>query len=86
MDLRADPSPSLMREASQKGIEVLAGHTVTDVDGGRGVGAVGAMRHDGASAFGGVKWMECDLLAMSGGWNPAAGLYSQSGGKPAVRR
>ena len=81
VDLRADPSPSLMREASQKGIEVLAGHTVTDVDGGRGVGAVGAMRHDGASAFGGVKWMECDLLAMSGGWNPAAGLYSQSGGK-----
>ena len=81
VDLRPDPSPALVAEATRAGIEVLAGHTVTDVDGGRGVETVGAMRHDGASAFGGVKWMECDLLAMSGGWNPAAGLYSQSGGK-----
>ena len=81
VDLRPDPSAPVVAEASRKGIEVLAGHTVTDVDGGRSVGIVGAMRHDGASAFGGVKWMECDLVAMSGGWNPAAGLYSQSGGK-----
>ena len=81
VDLRPDPSRSLVSEASRRGIEVLAAHTVTHVDGGRGVGTVGAMRHDGASAFGGVKWMECDLLAMSGGWNPVAGLYSQSGGK-----
>ena len=81
VDLRPDPSPSLAAEAARRGIEVLPGHTVTDVDGGRGLETVGAMRHDGASSFGGVKWMECDLLAMSGGWNPAAGLYSQSGGK-----
>ncbi len=81
VDLRPDPSPSLVAEASGKGIDVLPGHTVTDVDGGRGVESAGAMRHDGSSAHGGVRWMECDLLAMSGGWNPAAGLYSQSGGK-----
>ncbi len=81
VDLRPDPSPALVAEAAGAGIEVLAGHTVTDVDGGRGVGTVGAMPHDGATAHGGVRWMECDMLAMSGGWNPAAGLYSQSGGR-----
>ena len=81
VDLRPDPSPAVVAEVSRKGIEVLAGHTVTDVDGGRGVGTVGAMRHDGNSAHGGARWMECDLVGMSGGWNPAAGLYSQSGGK-----
>ena len=81
VDLRPEPSPFLVSEATRAGVEVLAGHTVTDVDGGRGVGTVGAMPHDGATAHGGVRWMECDLLAMSGGWNPAAGLYSQSGGR-----
>ena len=81
VDLRPDPNPALVAEATRAGTEVLAGHTVTDVDGGRGVETVGATRHDGGSANGGVRWMECDLLAMSGGWNPAAGLYSQSGGK-----
>ena len=81
VDLRPEPSPVLVAEAAGAGIDVLAGHTVTDVDGGRGVGTVGAMPHDRATAHGGVRWMECDLLAMSGGWNPAAGLYSQSGGK-----
>ena len=81
VDLRPDPSPALVADAARAGIEVLAGHTITDVDGGRGVETVGAMRHDGSSVQGGVRWMECDLLAMSGGWNPAAGLYSQSGGK-----
>ena len=81
VDLRPDPSPALVDEATRAGLQVLAGHTVTDVEGGRGVVTVGAMPHDGASAFGSVKWLECDLLAMSGGWNPAAGLYSQSGGK-----
>ena len=81
VDLRPDPSRALTAEAVRRGIEVLPGYTVDDVDGGRGVGAVGVMEHDGHSGFGGARLIECDLLAMSGGWNPVAGLYSQSGGK-----
>ena len=82
-DLRPEPSGGLVDETRRLGIELLQGHTVTEVRDRSGVGAVGLMQHDGTSAFGGTRWMECDLLAMSGGWNPTLNLFSQSGGRPA---
>ncbi len=81
-DLRPDPKGRLVDEARRRGIELLAGHTVVEVKDRNGVEAVGLMQHDGTSAFGGTRWTECDLLAMSGGWNPTLSLYSQSGGRP----
>ncbi len=30
--------------------------------------------------------VDCDLLLVSGGWNPAVHLFSQARGPPAVRR
>ncbi len=55
-------------------VDVLAGQAVTSVTGGRRVR--GALI---APVGGGVaRRLDCDLLAVSGGWNPAVHLYSQS--------
>ncbi|MGB5870601.1 MAG: 2Fe-2S iron-sulfur cluster-binding protein, partial [Albidovulum sp.] len=56
------------------GVEVLAGHAVTSVQGNRRVRAVTASPIRGGAA----RRLPCDLLAVSGGWNPAVHLYSQS--------
>ena len=56
-------------------IEILAGHVVTSALG-RQVRGVAVKRRDG----GGARRIDCDLLAHSGGWNPAVHLFSQSRG------
>ena len=58
------------------GIRVLAGHEITDVLGRRRVRRVIATPRSGGA---GVA-MDCDLLGVSGGWDPSVGLWSQAGG------
>ena len=40
-----------------------------------------AMNEKGDRLRGDAEKIECDLLAVSGGWNPAVHLHSQSGGE-----
>ena len=54
--------------AAVAGLQVIEGACVTKAHGGRGVRAVTV----------GNRRIFCDLLAVSGGWNPAVHLYSQS--------
>ena len=65
----------------------MNGHAVVDTAGRRRVRAalVARLGADGAVA-GPVSALPCDLIAMSGGWNPAAHLFSQSGGRLRLRR
>ncbi len=56
--------------AEQAGIEVLRG--------GVALAALGSRRIEAVEI--GSRRIECDLLAVSGGWNPAAHLFCQSGG------
>ena len=65
------------------GIEVLAGYVVTDVRGARRVRAAQVQRiaEDGKTLLGAPATIRCDLLAMSGGWNPSVHLHSQAGGE-----
>ena len=58
------------------GIEVLMGHVVTSVRGHRRVRGVNVA--PGKSGL--ERPIDCDLLAHSGGWNPAVHLFSQSRG------
>ena len=58
------------------GIRILAGHEVTDVQGGRRVRRIIATPRSGGA---GVA-IDCDLLGVSGGWDPSVGLWSQAGG------
>ncbi len=58
------------------GIRVLPGHEITDVQGGRRVRRIIASPRSGGP---GVA-IDCDLLGVSGGWDPSVGLWSQAGG------
>ncbi|MGB3177810.1 MAG: sarcosine oxidase subunit alpha family protein [Albidovulum sp.] len=59
------------------GTDILSGHVVREARGGRRVRTVLVSPVQG----GAVRTLECDLVAISGGWNPAVHLYSQSRGK-----
>ena len=82
VDIRPDTSGELPNMVKGRGVEVLAGHALVDVRGGRSVKAVDVRRVDGASVAGRSRRIECDLVATSGGWNPTLNLHSQSGGQP----
>ncbi len=58
------------------GVEVLRGHQVNSVAGQRRVGAVSV----GPVAGGPSRRIHCDLLAVSGGWDPSVRLWSQARG------
>jgi sarcosine oxidase subunit alpha len=65
------------RRAHAAGIEVLTGHAVTGTDGGPRLTGVRVAPY-GESV--GPREFAADLLLVSGGWNPAAHLFSQAGG------
>ena len=83
VDSRADGAGALGSEAMDAGIPVMPGHIVTDVRGrGRVEGAkIARWTGDASTTVENTVNMDCDLLAMSGGWSPAVHLHSQSGGK-----
>ena len=83
VDVREEPRGALPSRVRQRGIEVIGGHGVVDVLGKKRVSGVEIMRLDaeGESVESGVREIECDLVAASGGWTPTVHLHSQSGGK-----
>jgi sarcosine oxidase subunit alpha len=71
VDVRPKPAGPWTQRVRERGIEVLAGHTVLATSGGNhGLDAVSVGRH-----------LECDLLCVSGGFNPAIHLFTQSQGR-----
>ena len=77
VDTRPEPG-EWAEHARAAGIEVLAGHAVTGTEGEARLAAVTVAPY-GESA--GRREFAADLLLVSGGWNPVAHLFSQSGGK-----
>lgn len=77
VDVRPAPGEWAER-ARAAGIEVLAGHAVTGTEGEARLTAVTVAPY-GETA--GQRRFAADLLLVSGGWNPVAHLFSQSGGK-----
>lgn len=73
---RAGSWPAAIRE---RGVEVLRGHAVVGTDGPDELTAVRVAPHGGEA--GDVRDVDCDLLAVSGGWNPAVHLHVQSQGR-----
>ena len=82
VDTRPEARGDLPRRAGAMGIEVLKGHVLVDVRGGRGVRAVEVSAVSDGSIAGRPRTLECDLVATSGGWNPTLNLHSQSGARP----
>ena len=83
IDARADPEGPATERAEAAGLPVLSGHAVTGTAGDKRLRQVRVARlsDDGQSVTGEGQPLDCDLLAVSGGWSPTVHLYSQSRGK-----
>ncbi|MDH3512714.1 MAG: sarcosine oxidase subunit alpha family protein [Gammaproteobacteria bacterium] len=80
VDLREQADADACAAARARGIEILHASQVRNVTGARRVAAVEVLATDGSKPG---RKIRCDLLAVSGGWNPTIHLHSQSGGTPA---
>jgi sarcosine oxidase subunit alpha len=83
VDSRATGAADLGVAAEDVGITIMRGHVVCDVIGRRRVSGVRIAKWNGDSSLTveGAIQIDCDLVAMSGGWSPAVHLHSQAGGK-----
>ena len=82
-DLRPAPDGAGVEAARAQGIEVLPGQAVVATQGGRHLTGVeiAPLSEDGNALAGPSSTEKCDLLCVSGAWNPAVHLFSQSRGK-----
>ncbi len=83
VDLREDPMGPASERAEAAGLRVVPGSAVIGTRGDRRVRQVQIARlnAEGTQALAAGETLDCDLLAMSGGWNPSLHLFSQSRGK-----
>ncbi|GGF73163.1 sarcosine oxidase subunit alpha [Paracoccus acridae] len=79
IDTRDVVRPDLLDGARKRGIEVLAGHTVTTTRGRLRVKSVRAAPVRGTHVGRG-RDIPCDCLLMSGGWTPSLHLFSHTKG------
>ena len=82
VDSRPESAEELQaaRALKSRGVSVLSSHAVTRVEGKKKVGAVAVSRIQGGEPAGEIKRFACDLVCMSGGFQPANGLLHQAGG------
>ncbi len=80
VDVRPNPPGAA---APDHGIEIAAGHAVVRARGSKRLSGVEVMALDdrGEKLHGAPRRIACDLLCVSGGWNPAVQLLSQSRGR-----
>ncbi len=78
VDARPSAGP-LAEEARQLGIRVDPGKAIAKVKGGKRVKKVALCNQDGIG--GAREEVECDAVAMSGGWSPVVHMWSHCGGK-----
>ena len=82
VDARAAPSGDLVKRAQDDGITVSLGSVISAVEGTHSVNAVKiADYRKGQGRVISERRVECDFIAMSGGWNPALHLWAHNGGK-----
>lgn len=79
VDPRTSPGSAVKHQAEALGIKVLTEHAILNTHGHFALQSVSiAPIDDPASSFD----QACDLLVMSGGWQPAVHLSSQTGARP----
>ncbi len=79
LDARAGGGGALADQARDLGIRVENGKGIAKVLGGKRVSGVAVCAQAGEGAV--VEEIECDAVAMSGGWSPVVHLWSHCGGK-----
>ena len=82
VDSRSRSDGALVKRAIADGIDVQLGSVIGAVEGTLGVTAVKiAAYRKGQGRVITEKRVECDFIAMSGGWNPALHIWCHNGGK-----
>jgi sarcosine oxidase subunit alpha len=79
IDTRLVAGP-LASEAAALGIRILYGKAISSVHGGKRVTGVAICSQAGEGG-GVLEEINCDVVAMSGGWSPVVHLWSHCGGK-----
>jgi sarcosine oxidase subunit alpha len=79
IDARVSGGGELAERARALGIRVENGKAISKVLGKKRVRAIEICEHSDSSK--GNQKIECDCIAMSGGWSPVVHLYSHCGGK-----
>ena len=80
IDCRPARESTLQQQAREHGIEILHESVVLEADGKLRVQAVKVAHAHDASRSNRARTIDCDLVCVSGGWNPALHLFAQSGG------
>jgi sarcosine oxidase subunit alpha len=83
IDVRAQADGALVEQVRSRNIDCILGSVVVKANGKRDIKSVqvSALGSDSKTLTGQSQTIACDLLATSGGWNPAIHLFAQSGGK-----
>jgi len=81
LDARPAAEDEVAAQARDAGIRIIYDHAVVRAHGAHHINAVDIMRHENGQATGATQRLDCDLLCVSGGWSPAAHLFSQSKGR-----
>lgn len=83
VDLRPEIAPELAGPLAEAGAKIMCHHAIVATRGTRRVSGVAVMplTSDARSCAGPKIELDCDLVAMSGGWSPAVHLFSQSAGR-----
>lgn len=84
VDTRKNPTGALVEAARERGITVMAGSAVIDVQGSKRVTGVSVapISEDGSKVTGSAKKLSADTVASSGGWSPVIHLSCHTGSKP----
>ena len=83
IDIRKKANSDIVKQAEKLGIKIYWNSCVTNTFGYRKINSVEIMQlsDDGLNVVGNKTKINCDCLAVSGGWTPAVHMHSQSGGK-----
>lgn len=84
VDTRATPLGDRVAAARQRGLKIIYGSAVIDVQGNKRVSGVSIARisPDGSKVIGSVAKLNTDTVATSGGWSPVIHLSSHTGSRP----
>ena len=83
IDIRDNSSSEIVNQVKNLGIQIYWNHTVVDTKGYKRINKVTVMKLNdkGNDVIGKKIDLNCDCLAISGGWTPMVHLFTQSGGK-----
>ncbi|TCK02660.1 sarcosine oxidase subunit alpha [Marinobacterium mangrovicola] len=84
VDTRSNPQGERVEAVRKRGIKVLTGSGVIDVQGKKRVSGVSVAGLDakGEKVTGNVQHLSCDTVASSGGWSPVVHLSCHAGVRP----